>query len=64
MVEMSKSRSVIHSASVLVVSNIISLDFLVLLDISICLIDFQDTTVPPNRKIYPVVDLTSKESLI
>ena len=61
---MYKSITLIYSASVLVESNAKSSDSMVLLEINVCLVDFQDTAAPPNKNTYPVVDLTSEKSPI
>ena len=47
-----------------VVSRVVSSDSRVLLVIVVCLQEPQDTVAPPNRKRYPVVDLTSSLSVI
>ena len=63
-IENSDKRSFNHSASEQVVSRAMSSDSMVLLAITLCLQDFQNTAAPPNMNTYPVVDLTLLESAI
>ena len=62
--EISSSKFLIHPASVHVVSKAISSDSVVLLEITVCFLEPYDIAAPPNINIYPVVDLTSKLSII
>jgi len=62
-IENSNKRSFNHSASEQVVSRAMSSDSMVLLTITVCLHDFQDTVEPPNMNTYLVVDLTLLESV-
>jgi len=57
----SDKRSFNHSASKQVVFRAMSLNSMVLLAITVCLQDFQDTATPPNINTYPVVDLCESQ---
>ena len=59
----SDKKSLNHSTSVQVISKAISSDSMVLLEITVCLQDFQDTAAPPNTNTYPVVDFKLLESM-
>jgi len=62
-IENSYKRFFNYSASVQVVSRVISSDSMVLLAIIIYLQDFQDTATPSNINTYLVVDLPLLESV-
>ena len=62
-IDNSDKRSFNHSALEQVVFRAMSSDSMVLLAITVCLQDFQDTAVLLNMNTYPVVDLTLLESV-
>jgi len=63
MIENSDKKSFHHSALKQVVSRAMSSVSIVLLAITVCLQDFQDTAAPPNMNTYLVVNLTLLESV-